>query len=367
MDFNLSPDQIMLKDSVDSFARVYLTSKRQLNRAKPEGFSRETWQEIVDLGWLGVELPEELGGYGGSAVETMLIHEGIGLGLIVEPLLSNGIAARLIGLAGSETQKANLLPSILAGERLAVLAHYENAGRGDPTFIEATAVPAADGWVLCGRKDMILDAPSSHYFVVSANLADTGQLALFVMEAQRVHGKMIVCKTIDGLHAADVILDGVYVSVADLMSVGSGAAESLSDAFGHGIIAMGAEALGAMDAALAMTIDYLGTRKQFGVTIGTFQALQHKVADMVVAVELARSILLYGASGLQNSNATERARAVSAVALRIIESAGVICTHAIQLHGGIGVTEEHMISHYFRKLTMLKRRLGSVDFHIRRI
>jgi len=366
MDLNLSDEQKMLKDSVDSFAREYLLGRRKASVAAQIGFSQEVWDEMVALGWLGVELAEAAGGYGGSSVDTIVIHEGIGFGLMVEPLLSTVLAARIIAAAGTAGQQQDLLPPILAGARRAVLAHHEAAAGGDPDFIETMAKPSGSGWVLHGHKAMVVDAPSSDLVVLSARLGDTSELALFAIETSRLSACMTSCGTIDGLRAADLRLDGFAVSAAERLYGAVNVRDAIAAVLDHGKIAMAAQALGAMEAALATTAEYLGTRKQFGVAIGTFQALQHKLADMVVAVELARSILLYGVAALGEQDSDGRARGVAAMAVRMIESADVIGTHAIQLHGGIGVTEEHMISHYFRKLAMLKLRLGGTDFNLAR-
>jgi alkylation response protein AidB-like acyl-CoA dehydrogenase len=366
MDLNLSAEQKMLKDSVDTYVREYLVRQRKASMAEQMGFSQDVWAELVDLGWLGVEIAEAAGGYGGSAVDTIVIHEGIGFGLIVEPLLSAVLAARIIAAAGTAGQQQELLPPILAGARRAVLAHHEAAAGGDPDFVQTIAKAAGSGWVLYGQKAMVVDAPSSDLVILSAKLADTGDLALFAVETSRLAACMTSCSTIDGLRAADLNLDGFVVSAAERLNGAVDARGALAAVLDHGKIAMAAQALGVMEAALAMTADYLGTRKQFGVAIGTFQALQHKLADMVVAVELARSILLYGVAALAEEDVDQRARAVAAAVVRITESAEVIGTHAIQLHGGIGVTEEHMISHYFRKLAMLKLRMGGADFNLAR-
>jgi alkylation response protein AidB-like acyl-CoA dehydrogenase len=366
MDLNLSLEQRMLRDSVVSFSRDYLTNRRKTSRAAPDGFSRALWREIVELGWLGVGLPEELGGFGGSPVETMVIHEGIGAGLVVEPLLSTTLAARLIGAVGSSAQRDRLLPPILSGHRFAVVALYENAGRGDPFEIATTATPVDGGWVLRGCKEVVPDAPSADDIIISARLDGSRELALFAIDAGRVRDRLICCDTIDGLRAADIQLDGVRVSGADRLEATAHVDAALAEAIDHAIIANCAEAVGAMDAAVAMTADYLNARQQFGVPIGTFQALQHKLADMVVAVELARSILCYGVCALSDPDPIARACGVSAAKVRVIESATVVGAHAIQLHGGIGVTEEYLISHYFRKLSMLSRRLGGIDYHVAR-
>jgi alkylation response protein AidB-like acyl-CoA dehydrogenase len=366
MDLNLSAEQKLLKDSVDAFAREYLLSRRKASMSAQIGFSPDVWFEMVELGWLGVELAEEAGGYGGSAVDTIVIHEGIGLGLIVEPLLSTVTAARLIAATATARQRQELLSPILDGTHLAVLAHHEADSGGDPEFIGTIAKPAAAGWVLHGRKAMVVDAPSSDVVVLSAKLDETGELLLAAVDTSRLAGCMRPCHTIDGLRAADIQLDGFAVSAAERLNGDADIGHAVAAVIDHGRIAMAAQALGVMEAALAMTAEYLGTRKQFGVAIGTFQALQHKLADMVVAVELARSILLYGVAALAEPDPEQRARGVAGALVRVIESADTIGNHAIQLHGGIGVTEEHLISHYFRKLAMLKLRMGGTDFNLAR-
>ena len=366
MDLNLSIEQSMLKDSVDAFARAYLSGGRTQSRSAAEGFSRETWREIVELGWLGVGLPEEVGGLGGSPVESMVIHQGMGAGLVVEPLLSAALAARLIAVAGSSEQRSSLLPAILSADALAVLAHYEFSGRGDPDFVETSATPVAGHWVLSGRKSLVVNAPSADQIIISARSEDSGQLMLFVAPAARLRSAIQVCETIDGLWAADLRLDGFEVFADERMVGAPDVAQALAEALDHATMANCAEAVGAMDAVLALTSDYLNIRHQFGVPIGSFQALQHKLADMVIAAELARSILLYGVSSLSSDDPAARARGVSAAKVRVIESAELIGAHAVQLHGAIGVSDEHIISHYFRKLTMLTRRFGGMDYHLAR-
>lgn len=367
MDLKLSLEQTMLKDTVDAFARDYLAGQRAASLASSEGFSRETWQAIVELGLVGVGMPEELGGYGGTPVETMVIHEAVGAGLIVEPLLSTILAARVIGLTGTQEQKDRLLPALLAGELLAVLAHYENVGRGDPTYIETVATPDGDGWQLRGHKGVVLDGPSADRVIISARLAGSGELALFLVAAERLKQRMVECTTIDGHRAADILLDQFSVSAGERLAGAADTEAALIEALDHATLANCAEMLGAMDAALAITTEYLDTRQQFGVPIGTFQALQHKVADMVIAVELARSILMYGLASLDEADPAMRAKGVSAAKVRVDESANLIKTHSVQLHGGIGVTEEHIVSHYFRKLDMGSRRFGATDYHLSRI
>lgn len=366
MDLQFSLEQSLLKDSVSAFTHDYLAGRRKTSCAASEGFSRDTWRQIIELGWLAVGLSEADGGIGGGPVDTMVIQEGMGVGLVVEPLASSALAARVVALAGSADQRSTLLPWILSGEVLAVLAHHENAGRGDPLHIETTAFRTAGGWALRGLKDMVLDAPSANLVILPARLSDSGEIALFAVDAARLSKRLVGCETIDGLRAADIILDDFQVSDAERMTGTDDVEGALMEALDHAILDNCAQAVGAMDAMLALTIDYLNTRRQFGAPIGSFQALQHKLADMVIAVELARSILLHGVASLTEADPAARGRGVSAAKVRIIESADLVGAHAIQLHGGIGVTDEHIISHYFRKLAMLSRRLGGVDYHLAR-
>jgi alkylation response protein AidB-like acyl-CoA dehydrogenase len=340
-----------------------LSGSRANGLAAPR-VDRGNWLAIVEVGWLALAacVPENLGGYGGSIIESLLIHEGAGAGLIIEPLLSAGLAARLASIALPKSEAERILAPLLAGDALWAVAHEEPDARGDSSVVEATARLTGDVWTLCGSKSMVLGAPSADGLLVSARVnsssGDATEIALFRLDRPQFADRLKSCRTLDGQQAADLDLHGLSVAEESRIGAERCALPALVEAC--------AEAVGAMDAAIGVTAEHLKNRKQFGAPLATFQALQHKLADMVIAAEQARSILLYGAAGAAQGNAAERGRAVSAAKVLTIDSAHVVGKHAIQLHGGIGVTEEHLISHYFRKLFAFVNRFGGSDRHLAR-
>jgi alkylation response protein AidB-like acyl-CoA dehydrogenase len=366
MDFRLSPEQKMLKDSAENFAKDYLGRQRALSQSEPRGFSQDCWREIVELGWLAAGLPESAGGFGGTAIEAMLVHEAVGAGLIVEPLLPAELAARLIDLAGSDEQREALLPALLVGKNLITIAHFEDASRGDPGYIESKAMRTSEGWVLAGCKTLVPWASCADYLIISARFDGQDSIGLFVIPQERLAGRLKACETIDGLYAADVSLDGMQVYPADALGPQDRNLEALIEVFDHAVILGCAEAVGIMDAVLALTAEYLNARRQFGAPIASFQALQHKLADMVIATELARSILLSGVAALSAEDPNQRRRVVSSAKVRITESARLVGGQGIQLHGAIGITEEYILSHYYRRLVTFASRFGGIDFHLER-
>jgi len=364
MDFTLSVEEAMLKESIDCFMLDY-ASRRPASLAAPHGRDPTIWRSVIELGWLPAGFSEDVGGFGLGAVAEILIHEGIGRGLMVEPVLAATLAARVIALAAPEGRCAALLAPLFSGDRLIILAHDEPEARGDVQLVEAHAVRDSQGFRLSGRKAMIDSAPGADQLLISARI-DGADLALFLVEASHLAGRMRVCRTIDGRAAAEIDLDGAVFSASALLAVGPQVANAINVAHDHAIVAAAADALGAMESALAITAEYLKTRHQFGVPISSFQALQHKLADMVVAIEQARSIILCGVAALSSGDSAERARGVSAAKVLVMTSARLVGAHAVQLHGGIGVTEEHLISHYFRRLTAFAIRFGGADYHLSR-
>jgi alkylation response protein AidB-like acyl-CoA dehydrogenase len=294
------------------------------------------------------------------------VHEAVGAGLIVEPLLPAELAARLIDLAGSAEQRDTLLPALLEGKSLITIAHFEDVSRGDPGYIESKAVRTNEGWVLEGRKALAPWASIADYLIISARFDGQDTIGLFVIPQERFAGRLKACETIDGLHAADVLLDGMQVYPADALGLQDRNLEALIEVFDHAVILGCAEAVGIMDAMLALTAEYLSARRQFGAPISSFQALQHKLADMVIATELARSMLLSGVAALSAEDPEQRGRGVSAAKVRIAESARLVGGQGIQLHGAIGITEEYILSHYYRRLVTFASRFGNIDFHLER-
>ena len=370
MELGYTPEQRLLQDSVRRYmATEYDFGARQKALREPDGFSRARWMEFAELGWLAAGFSEAAGGFGGSAVETALVMEGAGAGLVVEPLLSCAVLAGET-LAGLGEAGAERLSDLLAGERLFALAHQEAEAGGDLAYVAARAERSGNGYRLSGRKAVALGAPSADEVLVTARTAggaeDEMGVSLFAVGRAELDGRLRSCRTLDDLGGADIALDGLELNAdARLGGEGEGAPAVLR-ALDHAVVAACAEAVGAMDRSLTLTLEHLKTRRQFGTPLASFQALQHRVADMAIALEQARSAVLVGLAGLESGDSRERARASSAAKVRTAESASFIGAQAVQLHGGIGLTDEHVISHLFKKLTVFQGRFGGAEQHLER-
>ena len=365
MDFSLTPEQQALKDSVQRFCeREYGFEQRSPLLRSAEGSSRGHWATFAELGWLGAGLSEGLGGYGGGPVENALILEELGRALALEPFLACAVGAvqAIAALAPPEQAEALLAP-IVAGEAIAVLAHAD--GRTD-TRAERTGA----GWRLHGTKRFVLGGPAADLLLVSARTAgdagDRDGVSLFHLSAEAPGVTRRDYRAVDGRRVADFTFDAVELGTEALMGPAGGATPAVELALDHTVIGLCAEALGAMDAALWMTRDYLKTRQQFGVTLNTFQALQHRMADMLVETELARSMLCQGLAALGESDPAARRRGVSAAKAQIGEAGYFVGGQAVQLHGGIGVTEDYAIGHFFKRLTLARGLYGTTDEHLAR-
>lgn len=366
MDLTYTPEQRMLQESVQRYFHTdYAFASRREALATPDGFSRPRWAEFAELGWLAAGFPEDAGGFGGP-VETALIMEAAGAGLVIEPLLSCAVLAgeTLHGLGQTGAER---LAVLLAGEKLFALAHQEAEAYGDVTCVSVRAKRSGDGYMLSGRKAVVLGAPSADEILVTARTADEpARVSLFAVPGGRLGGRMKPCRTIDDLAAADIDLDDLELPNDARLGEEGMALGVVERAVDHALVAASAEATGAMEKALAVTVEHLKTRKQFGVTLSTFQALQHRVADISIALEQARSAVLLGLAGLEGDDPCARARAAAAAKVRVSESAAFVGAQCVQLHGGIGVTDEHVISHYFKKLTVFQLRFGSQEHHLAR-
>jgi alkylation response protein AidB-like acyl-CoA dehydrogenase len=366
MDFSLTDEQSALKESARRLCeRDYGFERRHHQLRGADGFSRDLWKTFADLGWLGAGLAEDHFGYGGGAVETALLQEEFGRVLVVEPYLSCAIiAARAIVALGDPDQKARLLSALVAGEALIALAHNETGLRGDDAAVTTRAERAGEGWRLEGRKAFVLGGPSADLLLVSA-LTPAG-LTLFEVPADAEGLEIIAYHAVDGRRVADLVLTGVVLADTARIGPDGGALPGVELAIDHGVIGLMAECVGAMDAALWLTRDYLSTRKQFGVTLNTFQALQHRMADMLVETELARSMLLRGIAALSEPNPEARRAGVSAAKVQIAEAAIKVTGEAIQMHGGIGVTEEYVVGHFYKRAVLARGLFGPIDLHLER-
>jgi pimeloyl-CoA dehydrogenase small subunit len=370
MDFNLSEEQTVLQDNLRRFiSKEYpFERRRQLARSE-EGFSRDTWRQFADLGLLGLPFPEAYGGMSGKAVDTMIIMEAFGRGLVLEPYLATVVlCGGLLRDAGSDAQKEALLPAIAGGRLMLALAHYEPGTRYALNHIATTAKANDGGVVIDGAKSVVLSGPAADTLIVAARTSggpcDDAGISLFIVDRNAASVSVRGYPTQDGLRAAEITLKGVRVSADALLGAKDQALPAIERAIDYGIAALCAEAVGIMDTLIKATLEYLKTRRQFGVPIGRFQALQHRMADMLMASEQARSMMYLASVKVDSPDAAERRRAVSAAKAYIGQAARYVGQQSVQLHGGMGMTDELNISHYFKRLTMLNATFGDVDHHL---
>ncbi|SNS40393.1 Acyl-CoA dehydrogenase [Noviherbaspirillum humi] len=374
MDFGYTEEQQMLLDTTRRFVgKDYgFEARRRIRESAPEGFSREAWQSLADIGLLALNVPEAEGGLGGSAIDTMLVMNAIGEGLLLEPYLASAVlATRAIALLGSGEQGAELLPALAAGEKIATLAHDEPASRFDWRSIETRAWRVGSGYVITGHKSVVPHGGSADLLLVTARLAAVGEhgpMAVFAVPRELAGVKTVPFNTIDGTRAAEVWLNQAFLPESALLGNGgheAGDAEgALEQIIQAGIAAVCAEAVGALDKLLAATVEYARNRKQFGQPIGKFQALQHRMADMVLHIEQARSMSFLAAVRCADADAAERRRALSAAKVVVGQACRFVGQQAVQLHGGMGVTDELDVSHYFKRLMAIELQFGSTDTHL---
>lgn len=368
MNFELDEMQTMLKDSVARYLeKNYDFETRRRLVHDQGGFSDAHWSTFVAMGWLGASLSEEQGGHGGGAVEAAIIMEEFGRVMVIEPFLAVGVLAAqtLAGIGGDVA--IGLIRAIVAGDSRVVLAHGEAAARGGIAHVATTAARDGEGWRIHGAKALVLGAPFADRFLVSARtsgaVGDAHGISLFLVPADAEGLTILPFRLADGTRAAELVLENVWAGADAILGEIDGAWQALDRAHAHAIVAVCAEAVGAMDHALWLTRDYIRTRKQFGVPIGSFQALQHRMADMLIELELCRSTLYRALANIDADPGT-RAHAASVAKVQMGKSAKFVGGQAIQLHGGIGVTEEYAIGHYFKRLTLLDNLFGPVQAHL---
>jgi alkylation response protein AidB-like acyl-CoA dehydrogenase len=370
MEFNYSEEQLALQDTLQRFiSRDYVFDKRRTFSASPLGYSAEAWNQYAELGLLALPFPEELGGLGGNAVDIMLVMEQFGQGLLLEPFLSTVVTCGgLLRDAAADALKQKLVPQIAAGKLKLSLAAYEAAGRYDLSFVASTAKQSGDSWRLSGRKTVVLDGASADYFLVSARsggkTGDRDGISLFLLPRDAKGLTIAPYPTQSGARAADLLLENVAVGAEALIGEPGRALPLIERAVDRAIAALCAEAVGIINALNQATLSYLKTRKQFGVAIGTFQALKHKMADMLIAAEQARSMAIIAAVHADSEDAADRHRAVSAAKAYLGQAGRLVGQHAVQMHGGMGVVDELIVSHYFKRLTMIDLSFGDADYHL---
>lgn len=370
MDFDFTEEQRLIKESIDRLAsQKYDFDARTRYLSETNGWSRGLWQQFAELGLLALPFAEEDGGMGGSAVETMFVMEAFGRQLMLEPYLATVIlGGGFLKFGGSDDQRAELIPQIAGGELLLAFAQAETQSRYSLTDVATTAGKDGDGWLIKGKKRFVVHGDCADKVIVSARTGgserDREGITLFLVDTGADGVSRRGYLTQDRQRAADITLDNVRVG-ADAVIGEVGKAAPLMERVVHiAIAALCAEAVGAMESAHTMTVEYMKTRKQFGVTIGSFQALQHRAVDMLVMVEQARSMSYLAAMMANEENAGERSKAIAAAKVQIGESAKFVGQQSIQLHGGIGVTEECWVGHYYRRLTMIELMFGDTDSHL---
>jgi pimeloyl-CoA dehydrogenase small subunit len=373
MDFDLTDEQRMLRESVERLiADRYDFEQRRRYAGTPEGWSRELWGQYADLGLLALPFEERYGGSGGGPVETMIVMEAFGRALALEPYLATVvIGGGCLRLGGSQEQRERLLPQIASGRLRLAFAQTERHSRYDLADVSTTARRDGLGWVLDGEKGVVLHGDSADKLIVTARTAggrrDRDGIGLFLVDANAAGVSRRGYPTQDGLRAAEVTLSGVKAGPEHVIGDPENAMPLVERVVDEAIAALAAEAVGAMAALHELTVDYLKTRRQFGVPIGSFQALQHRGVDMLVALEQARSMAMFAAMMVQAEDEDERRRVMAAAKVQIGRSSRFIGQQAIQLHGGVGMTMEFKAGHYFKRLTMIDTMFGDADYHLARL
>jgi alkylation response protein AidB-like acyl-CoA dehydrogenase len=372
MDFNYTQEQQMLRDSVEKFLdKNYTFETRRGIIAARQGMSSTVWEGFASLGLLGLPIPPEYNGFGGGAVDTMIVLEALGRHLVVEPYLSTVVlGANAIVLGGSEAQRRILLPRIVDGSMKLAFAHWEPGSRYSLSHVETSARQEGGFWVINGRKSVVLHGAVSDLLIVSTRTSgaagDQHGISLFFVNPSEPGVAGRDYPTYDGLRAVEAQFSNVHVNTDSLIGVLDQAYPLIELIVDRGIAALCAEAVGCMGALNVATLEYLKTRQQFGVPIGRFQALQHRMVDMLMQYEQAKSMACLAAVKVDAADPTERRRAVSAAKELIGRAGRFVGQQAIQLHGGMGMTDELNVGHYFKRLTAIDTTFGDSDHHLSR-
>ena len=356
MDFDFSDDQEQLRDAVRKYVDKGYTFERRRAAEKAGGFDRAAYTELAELGLTGLYVPEDDGGMGMGPIEGMVVMEELGRGIVLEPLAQALIAGAVIAGYADAATKAAWLPGVASGEKLVVLAYQERSSRYALDTIEGKAHQAPGGYVLNATKSIVAAGDQADAYLVSAKVNSV--MGLFLVERESAGVSTRGYGTQDGSRAAEVTFKNAPATLITTQGLAA-----LEHAVDIGIAATCAEAVGVMDKTMALTAEYLNTRKQFGVAISSFQALRHRAADMKMQLELARSMSYYASLKL-NAPAPERRAALARAKYQLGQSMRFVGQQAVQLHGGIGVTDEYIVSHYFKKLTQLEMTFGDSLHHL---
>ncbi|HKM70382.1 MAG TPA: acyl-CoA dehydrogenase family protein [Stellaceae bacterium] len=373
MDFDLTEEQRLLKESLDRLiGDRYAFQQRKTYAQSPEGWSRELWAQYAGLGLLGLPFAEQYGGSAGGPVETMIAMEAFGGALALEPFLATVVlGGGFLRHGGTAEQCADLVPKIVDGSLTLAFAQTERHSRYDLADISTVAARDGAAWVLDGEKGVVLHGDTADKLIVTARVGggrrDRDGVGVFIVDGKAAGVSRRGYPTQDGLRAAEIALAGVRVGPEGVLGEPGEGLPLVERVVGEAIAALCAEAVGAMAAMHELTVEYLKTRRQFGREIGSFQILQHRAVEMLIALEQARSMAMLGTMMASEVNAAERRNALSAAKVQIGRSGRLIGQQAIQLHGGIGMTMEYKVGHYFKRVTMIDSMFGDADFHLREL
>ncbi|MBW4934915.1 acyl-CoA dehydrogenase family protein [Marinobacter sp. F4206] len=373
MNFELTEEQQMLNDSLRRFVtNEYGFEKRDEVIASGRGTDPATWAALAEMGLLAFTFPEDYDGLGGNAVDTMVVMENFGRSLVVEPYLATVVlSGGLIRDHGSEAQKADCLPAIASGERLMAFAHSEPGARHNLSHVQTTARKDGDSYRISGHKTAVLHGAQAQQLIVSARTdgasGDEQGLSLFLVDAAAEGIETHDFATHDGHRTADIRFSNVAVSAESLIGTLDEAFPAIEKAVDLGIAALCAEAVGAMEAMNTATLDYIKTRKQFGVAIGKFQVLQHRMADMFIQAEQAKSMAILAATEADSDDRARRREALSMAKALVGQAARYVGQEGVQLHGGMGVTDEMFAAHLFKRLTLINLLFGDADHHLAQV
>ncbi len=373
MNLDPSEEQRLLAASIERFVeRDYTFQMRRKIAASPEGFSQDVWRTMAELGLLGLPLPAAHGGFGGGAMDAAGLMQAIGGALIVEPWLATAaLGAQLVARGGSDEQRRRIVPAVAEGMLKLAFAHSEAGARYTLSHVATRARVADDGYLISGVKRAVLHGACADLLVVSARTrgddADGEGLSLFLVERDTPGVMLTMLRMLDGTRAADIAFNDVRVASRALIGAPDRALPLIEEVVDFATALVCAEAVGAIESANEATLAYLKTRKQFGVTIGSFQALQHRMVDMAIEYEQAKSIALIACSAVDTErDPAARSRIVSAAKVRIADACRRVSQESVQLHGGMGMSDEVKVSHTFRRLTAIAQQFGDADHHLER-
>ena len=371
MNFEFSDEQQQLQDTVSRYlTEQYAFDKFRAINASPSGWDKAAWTGLAELGVLALNVPVAQGGLGFGPLETLSVMGACGRSLLLEPFLSSAVIATALLRAFDDAAAAELLTRMATGDAIAVLAHYEPDSRFETQWVKSRARKSGDNYLLDGHKAVVLHAGAADTLLISARTSgepgDAKGISLFRVPRDAKGLSLDQYPTIDGQRAADIYLNGVQVQESSRLGVEGGALPGIDAALDVGLAALCAEAIGVMQALVDATVAYVQSRQQFGTAIGRFQALQHRIADMLIHLEQARSMSYLAALRCSDENVTERRRALSAAKAVVGQSCRFVAQQAVQLHGGMGMTDELIVSHWFKRLTAAELMFGDSDTHLQR-